>query len=232
MRIKQFPYSADNFSYILYSENTAIAIDGGAVKEILSFIGEKGLKLKYVVNTHSHFDHTLGNNRLVKESKGRYLTCESLVSRGEIKLDDEKIQILHTPGHTNDSLVFHFNSTLITGDTLFNGTVGNCFTEDYNKFLNSIKLLTAFSGETRVYAGHDYVKYAMAFAKIIEPGNENIQKYLSQYKGKNVFSILADELKVNPFLRFNDPNMIGILEKKGLSIETEYDRWMSVMSLD
>ncbi len=50
-----------------------------------------------------------------------------LLEAGRIVIDDFEIEVLDTPGHTDDSLSFSVDGCLITGDTLFNGTVGNCF---------------------------------------------------------------------------------------------------------
>jgi len=47
-----------------------------------------------------------------------------------------------------------------------------------------------------------------------------------------VFSTLQEELKVNPYLKFNDSRIIAVLEKKGLPVDTEYRRWESLMSLE
>ena len=60
MKIKQFRYSSDNLAYLVYGDKSAMAIDGGAAEEILSFVETNNLTLKYVTNTHSHMDHTPG----------------------------------------------------------------------------------------------------------------------------------------------------------------------------
>ena len=60
MNVKQFRYSMDNFGYLVYGKRSALAVDGGAVDEILSFINTKDLTLEFVTNTHSHMDHTTG----------------------------------------------------------------------------------------------------------------------------------------------------------------------------
>jgi len=231
LNIKQFRYSSDNLGYLLYSEKSAIAIDGGAVDQIISFAGNNGLKIEFVTNTHSHPDHTLGLKSLLDRSGALYLDHNSLAAKGFIGLAGEKIDIYHTPGHTNDSVTFHAGSFLVTGDTLFNGTVGNCFSGDLTAFYNSIKKLISFPKETFIYAGHDYVEYSMSFARVIEPGNGDIDSFLKKYNPEHVFSNLENELKVNPYLRFNDPKMISILKERGLPVSTEFERWESIMSL-
>jgi hydroxyacylglutathione hydrolase len=231
MNIKQFRYSSDNLGYLLYAEKSAIAIDGGAVDRILSFADDNGLKIEYVTNTHSHPDHTTGLKSLLAKTGAVYLDHNSLPAKGFIGLDGEKINIYHTPGHTNDSVTFHADNFLVTGDTLFNGTVGNCFSGDLFAFYNSVKRLLDFPEDTVVYAGHDYVEYSMSFARLVETGNRDIDYFLKRYDPEHVFSTLGDELRVNPYVRFNDPTMISILKEKGLPVSTEYERWESLMSL-
>ena len=82
-----------------------------------------------------------------------------------------------------------------------------------------------------VYAGHDYVRYAVQFARTIDPDNPELDRFLTRYDPYHVFSTLADELKVNPYVRFNDEKMIAILKDKGLPVETEFQRWKSLMEV-
>jgi len=232
MNIKQFRYAADNFSYLVYGQRFALAIDGGAVQEILTFVETHGLNLTDVTNTHSHPDHTAGTQELLDDSGSRYMDCKTLLSTKTIDLEGEEIRVYHTPGHTQDSITFHLGQVLITGDTLFNGTVGNCFTGDLKGFYDSIKLLMGFPGATIIYAGHDYVMESMAFAKKLEPDNRAIDLFLKKYEPNHVYSTMDDELKINPYLRFNESKIITLLEKKGLPVATEYERWESLMSIE
>ncbi len=232
LEIVQFRYHSDNLAYLVYGEGgEAMAIDGGAVDDILAYVDHHKLALKIVTNTHSHADHTVGNEALLQKSRAAFMSCPQSVKQGNIELAGESIQVIATPGHTEDSLVFQTSGALICGDTLFNGTVGNCFSGDLEAFLDSIQKLMAFAPETIVYAGHDYVKYAMAFARIVEPDNPGIKAYLSSYNPEKVYSTLAQELKVNPYLRFNAPEMVKRLKEKNLPVKTELERWKAVMSL-
>lgn len=232
MNIKQFRYSSDNLAYLIYNNGTAVAIDGGAVDSILSFVEQNGLNLKFVANTHSHPDHTSGLKSLLGRSGALYLDNDNLLEKGYIELAGEKINVIHTPGHTKDSVSFHAGNFLVTGDTLFNGTIGNCFPGDIFSFFNSIKKIMAFPEKTVIYAGHDYIEYAMAFARIIEPENDDIEVFMKKYNPLLVSSALEDEFKVNPYLRFNNPKMISVLKEKGFSVSTEYERWEALMSFE
>ena len=232
MGIRQFRYSSDNLSYLVYGTRSAIAIDGGAVESIRSFMEENGLRLKYVTNTHKHPDHTAGTGDLVKLSGAEYLPRKALLEAGRVEIDDLEMKVIDTPGHTDDSLSFSVEDSLITGDTLFNGTVGNCFSGDLKGFYKSVKKLLAYPASTKVYAGHDYVRYSMAFAKIVEPENREIDAYLKRYDAYHIVSTIAEELEVNPYVRFNADPIIALLKRRGFPVGSEYERWQGVMSLE
>jgi len=231
MQIQQFRYGADNLGYLVYGETSAVAIDGGAAEAILSFLEEHHLTLAYVTNTHSHMDHLVGNQKLLDQTDAWYLDYDALMASREIKVDGESLRLMHTPGHTRDSVCFYFDNVLISGDTLFNGKVGRCFTGDVDGFFQSIQKILAFPDDTRVYAGHDYVAEYMGFARALEPDNPHIDAYLAKYDPAHVCAALGEEKQVDPFLRFNDEKIITILQQKGLSTETEQERWRSLIAL-
>ena len=232
MNVKQFPYASDNFGYLIYGKTDALAIDGGAVNDILSFVERTDLRLKWVTNTHGHGDHTTGTRQLLDASKADYLDYKTFKEGDEFEIEGEKIVVYRTPGHTADSVTFHLENILITGDTLFNGTVGNCFSGDLKGFYQSIKKLMALPDDTIVYAGHDYVNDSIAVAKRLEPDNPDIDRFLDKYNKAHVRSTLADERKINPYVRFNEKPIIAFLRKQGLAVGTEYERWESIMAID
>jgi len=232
MNVKQFRYGLDNFGYLIYHLNSAVAVDGGAVDAILVFARENDLTVTHALNTHSHQDHTMGTRELLSRSGAEHIAIDALIRAGRLDLAGQQVLIYHTPGHTADSITFHAGDTLVTGDTLFNATVGNCFSGDLRGFYDSIKKLLSFSDETVVYAGHDYVRDSIAFAKSVEPDNRDVDAFMASYDPDHVWSTLDQERKINPFLRFNEPTIISHLEKLGLPVDTEYHRWESVMTLD
>ncbi len=141
------------------------------------------------------------------------------------------LEIFHTPGHTEDSVSFKADDFLITGDTLFNGTVGNCFSGDLNGFFLSLKRIIALPENINTYAGHDYVLESMEIAQTIEKENPYIDKYIKNYNPELIVSGLHEELMVNPYIRFNSPAVIQNLEKKNMPVKTEFDRFKSVMEI-
>ena len=231
MFIKQFKYSRDNLGYLVFSDTTGIAIDGGNPGGIIDFARKNNIKIKYVTNTHLHQDHTFGNKELLEKTRALFMDSSRVVPGQIIKLDDEDLEIILSPGHTQDSVCFKADDFLVTGDTLFNGTVGNCFSGDLSGFFRSLKVLMAFPGETKIYSGHDYVLESLKIAAGIEKDNPDIVPYLQKYDPSLVVSTLADELKINPYIRFNAPSMIHGLEEKKMPCSTEEQRFFSIMEI-
>lgn len=231
LNIEQFHYG-DNLAYLVYGPSEAMAVDGGAWQEILSFLDQHKLTLRYVTNTHRHYDHTPGDEHLLKKTKADYLDCTKLADNEEIFIDGEKVVVYRTPGHSSDSVCFHTGNNLISGDTLFNATIGNCFTGDLKGFYNSIKRLMALPDDTRVFAGHDYVRDSLAFARHLEPANPDIERFRQSCDPDFLYSTLAEERKINPYLRFNEAPIIDLIKKHNLPHATEWERWQSLMAIE
>ena len=232
MEIKQFFYGGDNLGYLLVAGTRALAIDGGAVDDILAYVEEHRLTLAMVTNTHGHGDHTTGTRQLVHASGADYLDHRRFADGDVIDLGSQPVTVRLTPGHTADSVTFIAGDFMVTGDTLFNGTVGNCFSGDLKAFYHSVCLLMSYPGSTRIYAGHDYVSDSLAFARHLTPDNAAIDAYAAAYDRNHVVSTLDDELAVNPYLRFNALEIIRLLELKNLPTDTEYQRWKGLMSIE
>ena len=231
LNIEQFRYG-DNLACLIFGKTEAMAIDGGTWQEILAFLETNNLTLKFITNTHQHYDHTQGNEHLLRKTKAKYLNSSTLTDNQEIIINGEAVVVYRTPGHTSDSICFHTGTILVTGDTLFNGTVGNCFSGDQKSFYQSIKRLMTLPDDTKIYAGHDYIRDSLAFAKHLEPDNKEIDRFWNSYDPDYVYSTLADERKINPYLRFNEEPIINLLKENNLRHSTEWERWASLMSIE
>jgi hydroxyacylglutathione hydrolase len=232
LHVEQFRYGHDNLGYLVFGPREAMAVDGGAWQDILDFVRERGLHLLYVTHTHRHHDHIEGSEQLVEKSGAKLISFHELPDDSVIPLDGEPVRVYRTPGHSMDSTCFHAGRYLLTGDTLFNGTIGNCFSGNLRGFYESIVRLMALPEDTVVFAGHDYVELALSFARHLEPGNGDIDAYMSHYDPHCVYSMLRDELRVNPYMRFNDPKIIETLKRRGLPVGTEWERWQSLMAIE
>ena len=169
--------------YIVMDEKSkeAVVVDpGGDVENIASAIETMEAKVKYIILTHGHLDHTTGAEELKSITKaivciskkdddlitqGEYLFgpllvggADKLLKQGDIiKLSTLEFICYDTPGHTPGGMCFLIGNCVFTGDTLFAGSIGRTDFAggDYNTIIHSIKsILLCLPGETIVYPGH------------------------------------------------------------------------------
>lgn len=160
-----------NFTYIIADERkgeAAIIDPSWDIDKILDVLKKNKWKAKYVINTHSHFDHILGNEQVAEITGANIIQHESSqvskhisVSEGDIvNVGDIPIRILHTPGHSVDSMCLIVDGHLVfTGDTLF---VGNCGRVDLpgsnakEMYTSLLEKVAKLDESLIVYPGHDY----------------------------------------------------------------------------
>ena len=171
--------------YLVSTDTAAIVIDPFAqYGAIADFFTLNPQKERYVLLTHCHFDHILGADTLREQfgakivigkldEKGLCDTSFSLshlvgmsqtpfyadktVSNEEIlSVAEEKIRVLHTPGHTEGSVCYIIEDAIFTGDTLFAGSVGRCDfpTGDGSALMKSLEKLSHLDKNYKVYPGH------------------------------------------------------------------------------
>ncbi|MFC1554609.1 hydroxyacylglutathione hydrolase family protein [candidate division KSB1 bacterium] len=170
MIVKQFRTGGDrNFGYLAADENSrsAAVIDPSYSPEIIvQFAGDNKLQIRYIFCTHDHYDHTNGNPK-IRSLTGIYpLLFQDTDRQSGIKvldnsvfpLGDLKVRIIHTPGHTEDSICILIGDVLFTGDTLFVGKVGGTdFGRQAKREYDSLhKKLMILPQDTRIFPGHDY----------------------------------------------------------------------------
>lgn len=159
-----------NLCYLIGDKETkeAVVIDpSGEVEKIMKLATENDLKIKYIINTHSHADHTAGNDELASKTGAKILLHKKARIKKDIDLSDgdtitvgnKKIEIIYTPGHSPDSICLLLENKLFTGDTLFVGECGRTdipggSSEDlYDSLFKKIKKL---SDKLEIYPGHYY----------------------------------------------------------------------------
>jgi len=164
----------------------ALIIDPGDESErIIEVIDSAGLKPKYILFTHAHYDHVCA----VKELRDRYkaivvmhemekqtyrMTARRCMSWGYdaedfpeadlivkdgdiISIGSVALKVIHTPGHTPGSICIYGENTLFTGDTLFKGSAGRTDLPggDFGLLSGSLRKLMLLPPETAVMCGHD-----------------------------------------------------------------------------
>ncbi len=175
MIVKSFPVGwLSTNCYVVSCEETreAAVIDPGMesereTKPILDYIEQNDFKVKYIINTHGHPDHVVGNEDIKEATGAPILIHENAIERvnADRKLRDGdvlqvgnfKLVVLHTPGHTPDGISLLADNTVFTGDTLFAGSVGRTdfLGSSYNDLMRSIKTkLLCLPDSFTVYCGH------------------------------------------------------------------------------
>ena len=166
-----------NFTYIVGDSKTrnGFIIDPSYdIDKVITAVRKLDLNIKYIFNTHSHWDHTIGNKEAVQRTGGQICAHESaptnkdrsLKDKEVIKLDSLTIRIMHTPGHTPDGICYLLSDKtdtkknyLFTGDTLF---VGGCGRTDLpggsneDMYNSLVKIMREMPDKLIVYPGHDY----------------------------------------------------------------------------
>ena len=159
-----------NFTYVLEDEETkeSVIIDPSWDLElVLETIEKNDLKVKYIINTHHHFDHTIGNDAMAKHTQSKILQHDSSTMKNDMRVSDgakitfgkSELTVMHTPGHSKDSICLIGDGKIFSGDTLF---VGNCGRIDlpggsakelYHSLFDTLYKL---DDNLMLYPGHNY----------------------------------------------------------------------------
>ena len=225
MRVEIIPCLQDNYSYLIIDENnnSACVVDPGEAKPIVDYLKNKNIKLRYILNTHHHFDHIGGNEYLKKKFGSIVVGFKKDINRIpeiDVLLEDNQIwkaenfeaKIIHIPGHTSGHICFHFfkEKLVFTGDTLFSLGCGRIFEGTYKEMFESLKKIKSLPQETRIYCGHEYTLNNSKFCIAHDPDNLNLKKKIEHIKKQiknglpTIPSTIKDERECNIFLRVND----------------------------
>lgn len=174
MLFRQLKRNGDNFSYVVADEASkeAAVIDPSFNADaIIALVKDHNLKVKYVINTHHHSDHTAGNEEIKSAFHSKLVAHQlssvrkdiGVVDGDTIRLGKVAIKVIHTPGHTSDSICLLIDRKLLTGDTLF---VGECGRTDLpggdpeSMYDSLFHKLMKLDDDIEVYPGHDYGRKA------------------------------------------------------------------------
>lgn len=158
----------------------------------------EGITLDGILLTHGHFDHIISldslrdkadipayihenDNELLGDARKNavytffkmdraFRSSEHLLRDGDtLHLGDEKIKIIHTPGHTEGSVCYLCDAFIVTGDTLFADSYGryDLYGGDFEKLRASMKKLSALDQNLTIYSGHgDAARLGDALARL------------------------------------------------------------------
>ena len=225
MKIQIIPCLQDNYSYLIINEenNTACVIDPGEADPIIKYLENNKIKLKFILNTHHHYDHVGGNKKLKKKygasvvgykgDKERIPEIDILVNDQEIWIHENfKAKIIHIPGHTLGHICFYFynQKSVFSGDTLFSLGCGRIFEGTYSQMFNSLKKLKELPHDTKIFCGHEYTMQNSKFCMANDENNKNLISKIKEIKKKlqnnlpTIPSTIKEELDCNIFLRSNN----------------------------
>jgi hydroxyacylglutathione hydrolase len=170
IQVKQFRTGGDrNFGYLAVESTTgdAFIVDASfSPGMIVDHAAEKGYTLRYVFSTHGHDDHCNGNGVIRARTGLVPLLFGDRCPLTGILVEDQAVfplgtfgfMILHTPGHTPDSICILAVDHLFTGDTLFVGKVGGTWSDEdsIREYRSLHESVIPLPDDTVVWPGHDY----------------------------------------------------------------------------
>jgi hydroxyacylglutathione hydrolase len=225
MKVEIISCLRDNYSYLIIDEtnNLACVVDPSEARPIIDYLKNKNINLKYILNTHHHFDHVGGNEELKKKYNAivvGYKHDSERIPEIDILLEDNEIwerdnfvaKIIHVPGHTIGHICFNFykEKLLFTGDTLFSLGCGKIFEGTYEQMFNSLKKIKALPLDTKIFCGHEYTLNNSKFCIKYDNENLSLKKKIQDIKIKlndnlpTIPSTLKEEMDCNIFLRAKD----------------------------
>lgn len=164
------PLMANCFIFGCAETKEAVVIDpGGDADRILLSLADSELKVKYIINTHGHFDHVSANGK-IKDATGADILihpldapmlgmlssnaavfgisvensppCDQTIEEDDtVSFGKITLKIIHTPGHTPGGISLYTDGIVFVGDTLFAGSIGRTDFPggDFNTLISSIK---------------------------------------------------------------------------------------------
>jgi hydroxyacylglutathione hydrolase len=225
MKIKIIPCLQDNYSYLIIDKknNIACVIDPSEADPIIKYLDSHKIKLKFILNTHHHYDHVGGNKKLKEKYRASiigYKGDKERIPEIDILVNDQEAwiyknfeaKVIHVPGHTLGHICFYFykEHSIFTGDTLFSLGCGKIFEGTYSQMFDSLMKLKKLPQNTKIFCGHEYTKQNSNFCIANDKNNENLKAKINDIEVKiksglpTIPSTIKDELECNIFLRSNN----------------------------
>ena len=230
------PAMSDNYVYLAHDAESGVTavVDPSEAEPVEAALEMRGWNLTHILNTHHHFDHTGGNEQLVKKYGATLIGPKSETARianmDITVIEGDKVDVgghvgvvYETPGHTTGHITFWFadSDALFCGDTLFALGCGRVFEGTMEQMWDSMLKLRSVPSMARVYCGHEYTLSNAKFALSVDPDNVRLQtrtREFEEMRGRGqptIPTVLADELDTNPFLRADDPALAAAIGMPG-----------------
>lgn len=228
LEVHQFPCLSDNYGFLLHQSdaNHTVAIDTPDGEEYLRQARAKGWTIDQIWNTHWHPDHAGGNKAIVEACGAKVIApkeveklspIDTVVEHGSrFFLGGYAVEVIDVSGHTNGHIAFHIPLAALAfvGDSVFALGCGRMFEGEPKQFWDSLQRIKALPENTKLYCAHEYTLANADFALHADPDNDELQTYFDEIAAKReadeptVPTQLGRELRTNPFLRADDPDMM------------------------
>lgn len=228
LEVALFPCLSDNYGFLIHdSESGATAaIDTPDAREIAAQCEARGWELTEIWNTHWHPDHAGGNvalkrryNCTVKGPEHVSISARDVTLSGgdSFEFAGHKVNVIHTPGHTNEHIIYHIPSAELAfvGDTIFALGCGRIFEGTAEQMWNSLSQIMALPDQTKLYCAHEYTLSNAKFAVSVDGENADLQVAIKDAEAKRaaghptVPTSVAVERRANPFITAGSAAELG-----------------------
>ncbi|HET7313754.1 hydroxyacylglutathione hydrolase [Salinisphaera sp.] len=228
LKVNAVPALSDNYIWIVSTGDSArvAVVDPGEAAPVVDYLAEHGLEIAAYLITHHHGDHVGGLASLLADHPApvygpaaeadKIGNIDHRVAGGDrFTLDflGATFEVIDVPGHTLGHIAYDTDGVLLAGDALFRAGCGRVFEGTHDQMQQSLARLRALPDNTRVYGGHEYTQKNLAFATTVEPDNAAIGAAIADVDAlraggrPSLPGTLAEEKRINPFLRWDDDNV-------------------------
>ncbi len=210
----------DNYIWCITDQSgNAAVVDPGDAEPVLEHLSDNQLRLRAILLTHHHYDHTDGVSMLIDKAQSAVpvfgpedsrIECTEVVKQGDqlaVPGLDREFEVIEVPGHTRSHIAFYSHPMLFCGDSLFSLGCGRLFEGTAEQMQRSLARLADLPGDTLIYSAHEYTLSNGRFAQCVEPDNRDLADRLDEVRiqvaaGRPTLPVtLASECLCNPFLR-------------------------------
>lgn len=217
MRIIPLPALADNYIWLIQTDDQVIVVDPSEDQPVLTFLVKNRLKPTAILLTHNHNDHTAGVAGIIQHYPSLPVFGPSevaqfanrLVQDGDrFVLNGHCFEVIKSAGHTAEHISYLVDSEhLFCGDALFSGGCGRVADGNYQAQFETLQRFKSLPNCVQIYAGHEYTVSNLKFAETVLPESCAFAEYQElaaikrSQKRPTLPSSIGIELQINPFLQ-------------------------------